>query len=341
MTSQSKRNQSSLPKYVSRDPRYGVVYRPYLGRIDGQIKWGKRVKLASHGASDSDIWKAYAELKGTEARPYTISWLFFKYFASNKFKKKAPRTQQDYRNYAKAIANRDVGGKLFGSLPLASVKRVSIRTYLDTASAPVQANRQITFLSTAWNWLAEFDEALPPNPAHRISKNEETPRDLYISDDVYLKALSLAPDWLGIAMELAYWCRARRGEVLAFTYDDYQDGGLYVQRTKKSQSEITVSRRVTELIEQSRHLPCSEGCNHVVRNANGEPVSGHGFNSAWRRLASKMGGDHFHYHDLKAKGVSDMEGEQWAGHRSKKALAVYQRKARRISPDYGSVVTSR
>ncbi len=69
MNSQSKRKQSSLPKYVSRDPRYGVVYRPYLGRANGQIKWGKRVKLASHGASDLEIWKAYEELKGIEVQP--------------------------------------------------------------------------------------------------------------------------------------------------------------------------------------------------------------------------------------------------------------------------------
>ena len=28
----------------------------------------------------------------------------------------------------------------------------------------------------------------------------------------------------------------------------------------------------------------------------------------------KMQDKHFHFHDIKAKGVSDMVGEQWAGH---------------------------
>ena len=334
----SRKKQSSLPEYVSRDPRYGVVYRPYLGRANGKIKWGKRVKLASHEATDEDIWKAYVELTGQETTPQpgTISWLFFQYFASNKFKKKAPRTQSDYRHYAKRMCNRDVNGVPFGKLRISNVKRVSIRSYLDTASAPVQANRQVTFLGTVWNWMAEYQEDMPPNPTDRITLNEESPRTLYVYDEIYYKALGLVPDWLGIAMELAYWCRARRAEVLAFTYDDYKEGGLFVNRSKDSMSEITQAKRVRQLVEESMALPRSEGCNHIVRNTEGQPISGSCFNSAWRRLASKMGDNHFHYHDLKAKGVSDMKGEQWAGHKSKKALAVYQRKARRISPIYSS-----
>ena len=334
----SKRKSQSLPDYVKRDPRYGAVYRPYLGRIDGKVKWGKRVKLATNDATDQEIWKAYEELTGHETtpQPYTISWLFFKYFASNKYKKKAPRTQQDYKDYAKAITERQINGIPFGSWKLSSVRRVTVRSYLDTASAPVQANRQMTFLGTAWNWMLEFDDALPPNPKTGVSKNDEAPRTLYVEDTEYYKVLGMVPDWLGISMELAYWCRARRQEVLNFTYEDYQNGGLYVRRAKRSQDEITVSNRVTQLVEESLALPRVDGCNHIIRNSNGLPVTASGFNSAWRRVKAKMGADHFHYHDLKAKGISDMEGEQWAGHRSKKALAVYQRKARRISPVYTS-----
>ena len=338
MSQNSRKKSQSLPEYVRRDPRYGVVYRPYLGRIDGKIKWGKRVKLASHDATDEDIWKAYEELTGQETtpQPHTISWLFFRYFQSNKFKKLEPRTQKDYRSFAKALTNRQIKGVPFGNFHLTQVRRVTCKSYLDTASAPVQANRQISFLGTAWNWLSQYEEDMPPSPTYKLEYNPETPRDLYVYDDAYYKALSLVPDWLGIAMELAYWCRARRAEVLEFTYDRYQEGGLFVKRKKKSQSEITQAKRVTQLVEESMALPRVEGCNHIIRNTLGRPVTEHGFNSAWRRLHKKMGDDHFHYHDLKAKGVSDMKDEQWAGHKSKKALAVYQRKARRISPIYSS-----
>ena len=186
-------------------------------------------------------------------------------------------------------------------------------------------------LRRAWNW-AEERHSIPPNPCSNVTPNDESPRDRYIEHAEYQEALGHAPPWLKIAMELAYICRARRAEVLALTYDDFIDGDLYLERSKKSQSEITNHPRISELIEMSKSLPA--GSNYIVRNAKGEQVNSHGFNSAWRRMKVKMGERHFHYHDIKAKGVSDMVGEQWAGHKSKKALAVYQRRARRISPEF-------
>jgi integrase len=195
----------------------------------------------------------------------------------------------------------------------------------------VQGNRQISYLKSAWNWGEERYD-IPGNPCLGVKPNKERPRDRYVSHLEYEKALSLAPEWLQIAMGLAYWCRARRAEVLAMTYEDVTEDGLIVNRLKNSMSEITVSEQVADLVVRSRSL--SEGSNHLVRNTRGKPVREAGFNSAWRRLAVRMGDDHFHFHDLKAKGISDMKNEQWAGHKTKKALAVYQRRMCKVYPDY-------
>lgn len=326
----SKRKSQSLPEYVSRDKRKGVIYRPYLGRESGKIKWGKRVRLCPYDATLEEIWEAYGEEIGPE--PNTISWLLTTFMQSPAYAKLAPRTKTDYQTHALRIKTRKLGdGSYFGNATLKSVNKRTIRGYLDTASAPVQGNRQISLLRRAWNW-AEERHSIPSNPCNNITPNDESPRDRYVEHDEYQEALGYAPSWLKIAMELAYICRARRAEVLALTYDDYIDGDLYLERTKKSQSEITDHPRIPELIEMSKSLPA--GSNHIVRNAKGEQVNAHGFNSAWRRMKVKMGDRHFHYHDIKAKGISDMKGEQWAGHKSKKALAVYQRRARRISPEF-------
>lgn len=325
-----KRKSQSLPEYVSRDKRKGVIYRPYLGRENGKIKWGKRVRLCPYDATLEEIWEAYGEEIGPE--PNTISWLLTTFMQSPAYAKLAPRTKTDYQTHALRIKTRKLGdGSYFGNATLKSVNKRTIRGYLDTASAPVQGNRQISLLRRAWNW-AEERHSIPSNPCNNITPNDESPRDRYVEHDEYQEALGYAPPWLKIAMELAYICRARRAEVLALTYDDYIDGDLYLERRKKSQSEITNHPRISELIEMSKSLPA--GSNHIVRNAKGEQVNAHGFNSAWRRMKVKMGGRHFHYHDIKAKGISDMKGEQWAGHKSKKALAVYQRRARRISPEF-------
>ena len=315
---------------MNREKSKGTVLRPYLGRINGKIKWGKRIKLAAYDAPLSEIWQAYEEIEQPKA--HTISWLLSLYLLSPQYQQLSARTQADYKRYTSTINSRRLpNGETFGNLSLSRITKRTIRGYLDTASAPVQANRQIAFLKSAWSW-AEERHPIGANPCAGVTPNPEKPRDRYVTHAEYELALSHAPDWLQIAMGLAYWCRARRAEVLAMTYENVREGGLLVERSKASLSEITVAEEVEDLIERSRKLP--EGSDRLVRNAKGQPISTGGFDSAWRRLALKMGDSHFHFHDLKAKGVSDMEGEQWAGHKSKKALAVYQRKARRISPVY-------
>ena len=306
------------------------MLRPYLGRIDGKIKWGKRIRLAPYDAPLSQIWKAYEEL--AQPKAHTISWLFSLYLSSPHYLSLAQRTRDDYQRHAVTLRTRRMpSGETFGDVSLSRITKRTIRGYLDTATAPVQANRQIAMLKAAWSWTEERYD-VPPNPCLGVKPNPEKPRDRYVTHEDYELALSYAPEWLQIAMGLAYYCRARRAEVLALTYDKVTEDGILVERSKQSMSEITVADEVLALVERSKSLP--EGSDRIVRNRLGEPVSKGGFDSAWRRMALRMGDRHFHFHDLKAKGVSDMQGEQWAGHRSKKALAVYQRKARRISPVY-------
>ena len=315
---------------MNREKGKGTVLRPYLGRINGKIKWGKRIKLAAYDAPLSEIWQAYEEQEQPKA--HTISWLLSLYLSSPHYLSLAQRTRDDYQRYAGKLRSRRMpNGESFGACSLSRITKRTIRGYLDTADAPVQANRHIAFLKAAWSW-AEERYSVGVNPCLGVKPNPEKPRDRYVTHEDYELALSYAPEWLQIAMGLAYYCRARRAEVLALTYDKVTEDGILVERSKQSMSEITVAQEVLALVERSKALP--EGSDRIVRNKIGEPVSEHGFNSAWRRLALKMGDRHFHFHDLKAKGVSDMQGEQWAGHKSKKALAVYQRKARRISPVY-------
>lgn len=315
---------------MSREKGKGTTLRPYHGRIDGKIKWGKRIRLAPYDAPLSEIWKAYEELEQPKA--HTISWLLSLYTESTHCTKLKQRTQQDYRRLSTKIKARAMpNGATFGNASLSTITKRTVRGYLDTAPAPIQANRQVSLLKAAWSW-AEERHVINPNPFTGVKLNPEAPRDRYVSHDEYEEALSYSPEWLQIAMGLAYYCRARRGEVLALTYDKVREDGILIERSKRSLDEITVAQEVLDLIDRSKALP--EGSDRIVRNTAGSPISVNGFNSAWRRLALKMGDRHFHFHDLKAKGVSDMQGEQWAGHRSKKALAVYQRKARRISPVY-------
>ena len=124
----SKKNQRqshSLPNYVSRDPRKGVIYRPYLGRVDGKIQWGKRVRLCSYDSTLEEVWQAYAEEIGPE--PNTISWLLSTYLNSPAFNKLGDRTKQDYLRHSRTIRNRELpDGSLFGGASLTQVNKLSL-----------------------------------------------------------------------------------------------------------------------------------------------------------------------------------------------------------------------
>lgn len=53
---------NELPPYVNREKGKGVCFRPYLGRKEGKIQWGKRIKLAPYDADLDYIWEQYNKL---------------------------------------------------------------------------------------------------------------------------------------------------------------------------------------------------------------------------------------------------------------------------------------
>ena len=321
-----------MPPYTSRDKVRGVVFRPYMGRVDGKIRWGSRVWLAPLDAPLSEIWAKYESLHAEQQ--HTVTWLLQTYFASRQFSNLRIKTQTDYRSRANTLQNMLMtNGKPFGQLLLTQVDRYLLREYLDLSNHPVSANRQIALLSTAWAWALERYK-IPPNACKEVKPNKETPRTRYVKDHEYRRAKSLAPPWLQVAMDLSYICRARRGEVLALTVDEIKDDGLLISRSKGSKAEVTQwTPALRAVVERAKNLDGSD--HHLVRTRAGN-IAVPQFDSAWRRLMAKVveeGGAKFSYHDIKAKGLSDMH-EPWAGHKSDSMLDTYVRTPRKISPDY-------
>jgi integrase len=328
----SKKKGSGLPPYTNRDKSRGVIFRPYLGRENGKVRWGARVWLAPFDAPLSEIWAEYESLHSEQQ--HTVTWLMETYFDSRQFNSLRVKTQADYLSRSNTLQNMLMtNGKPFGQLRLKQVDRYLLREYLDISQHPVSANRQIAVLSSAWAWALERFK-IPDNPCKQVKPNKETPRTKYITDSEYRQAKALAPSWLQVAMDLSYICRARRAEVLALTLAEVGDDGLLIQRSKGSKSEVTQwTPALRAVIDKSRNLDGSS--NHLVRTAAGS-ISVPQFDSAWRRLMSAVadqGGSRFTFHDIKAKGLSDM-AEPWAGHKSDSMLDVYVRTPRKITPDY-------
>lgn len=270
-----------------------------------------------------------------------MAWLFDTYIDSLQFRRLAKKTRDD--DMIRLPRLRAVFGQMYPH----SVTPGHIRLYMDKRgeSAPVSANRDHGFLSRVFNWARERN-ITKENPADVVKKFPETARDRYIEDWeywlVYETALTTAYPWIAPMMEVSYLCRMRKSEVTGLTEDKLLDNGIFVERGKGSKNEITLwSDRLQKAIKDGRRYCQGRdvvGLDLIFKNKAGTNISESGFNSAWQRVRDKamtegleIDGqiiklkESFTFHDIKAKGVTD-HATKASGHRSKKMLAVYDRK---------------
>ena len=249
-----KSQNEKLPPYVY------LSKGRYVFRIYHNGKLGKEIRLCNKQASLSEIWTAYEAVISQERN--TLQWLLKEYLKTDSFKELSSLTKRDYERYFEVICSRSMtDGRDFGSIPLSSITPGLIRKYLDKRGkeAPVQANREIAFISSAWNWGRERDMC-SENPCIGVRRNKEKPRDRYVTDEeynlVYELALQTAPPYIPLAMEIAYLCRARLAEILRLKSHHVQEEGLLLERVKKSRSQIiTWTPRLKVAVNGLKKLP--------------------------------------------------------------------------------------
>lgn len=297
---------------------------------------GGSTVIAPITARPSQVWAAYEQLLEEPSRP-TMQALMNLYFTSSQFKKLSHYTRTDYQRAAKVLA------PVLGAMDPNAVGITHIRQYMDRKgeTAPVCANRHLSFLQTVFKWGRERGHRLGDNPCSGVSKFTETPRSRYVTDDEYAIVLQLARKnrrarYLAPFMELAYLCRLRKNEVQTMTTDQIQQGGIYVVRGKGSENEITEwSDRLRAAVSEALALAAATQSELVIHDTRGNPIRLSTFDSAWQRLMqrAKENGlqEGFTFHDIKAKGISDHESH-YGGHRSAKMKAVYQRNPKKVKP---------
>jgi len=322
-----RKSGERLPPYVYRKGNW-YVWRPY---VDGRM--GRPVPLVRVGASMSDIWAALEQVQDT-AGP-TIRRMLDQYLRENT--RLAKRTRSDYQDYARLLCQAPLkGGRLFGDADPDSVTAPAIRQYLDRhADTPTAANRRVQFLKAAYAWAFERGR-VRSNPCTGVRLHSTPGRDRYVTDAEYTAVLQIAEEWaaagkypyLPDAMELAYLCRARLGEVLALKRSNYANGRLFVHRSKGSRSEYTImGPRGKAVIERTRRGNVISP--YLIHN-RGQRVPKNSFQTAFKRLileaeARGVISERFTVHDLKAKGVSDHTAHH-SGHRSERMRHHYNRK---------------
>lgn len=339
-----KRNnkKDKLPLYVYRG-RSSYEYRPYHGR---NVK-RPCVNLCPLDSPTSEVWQKWEEQHRKPS--FTLGWLLNEYKASLQFRqrgkeRKSQDTIREQKRQIEFIFKYPLtNGKTFGSVGLDKITKGVMRKFLDKREedgAGVGGNREKALISKAWNWASERDKILWPNPCVGVVRNPESSRDRYVTDEEYKIAYELAKSsyYLPIMMELAYLCRMRRGEILRATKDQIVAEGFDIKRLKGSKDAITFwSDRLKLAIDQARKLPSCISSIYLIHNKYGQSISKSGFDTAWQRLKKRMskeGIEPFNFHDLKAKGVSDFEGNKQAasGHKTLAQVARYDRKKIKVKP---------
>lgn len=337
-------NHHALPKYVY-IRRGWYVYREYLGHG----KLGKDIKLCPADAPVSELWQRYESLTCIGAPSKTLDWLFAQYLASSQHAAKSEKTRRDYEKNAGTIGKTKLKtGEAFGQIDADRITPGVIRKYIDArkktdgSPAPVAANRETAFLSVCFAWAVERD-LLKTNPCRDVRRNSEKPRTRYVTEAEYQQIYNQAAKWPHVqcAMEFAYLCRMRLCEVLDLKQSDITDAGIHVRRRKGSRDNITTwSPRLDAAVKLSRSLPMPTAIPinpYLIRGLSGQRLTESGFQTLWQKLmieAAEQGMERWTFHDLKARGVSDSDGDkqQASGHKSAAMVATYDRKLAEVKP---------
>ena len=144
------------------------------------------------------------------------------------------------------------------------------------------------------------------------------------------------------AMEIAYLCVARQSDVLSLSEEQISDMGIFIRQGKTGVKQIKAwTPRLRAAVSLARALPLKPGIRSLflIHQPSGSKYTRDGFNSRWReaKLAAQAKYPHlsidFTFHDLKAKGISDLEGsleekQAISGHKNSRQTAIYDRKVK-------------
>ncbi|WP_312122948.1 tyrosine-type recombinase/integrase [Kosakonia cowanii] len=311
--------------------------RVYLGRSAYEFhpKAGGNIRLCDKTSTQAQVWAAWESLMNQRPDDSLFAGLIELFFKSADFFELAKETQKDYKKYSKKIID------VFGKMPSDSIKPEHVRKYLDKrgVKSRTQANREKAFMSRVYRWGFERG-FVKGNPTKGVKQFKETGRDRYITDEEYTALYSVAPNVVRAAMELAYLCCARQNDVLEMKKSQLMAEGILIKQSKTSVAQIKGwSDRLTAAIDMAKALPLNSGMSslYIIHQPTGHKYTRDGFNSRWRkakeeaRIAYPHLSFDFTFHDLKAKGISDLQGNIYdkqaiSGHKNVEQTARYDRK---------------
>ena len=231
------------------------------------------------------------------------------------------------------------------------------RTGVVHSGRPVGVNREVKCLSRIFK-LAKTEWGLTEyNPCFQLEYNPERPREQYQDDDAFMAVYEKASKLMQCFMDLAQMNGARRGMLLAMTLADADLTKLHLR--------IPLNKRRAGAPPKYRLVPWTDDLVDVIKRAlairakvrggkkdvvdletaplflsrTGKPYGISAFNSEWRhtRERASVPAHAFHFHDIKAKAISDspdLADAQARGDHADPAITktVYRRRPAVVTP---------
>lgn len=307
--------------------------RVYIGRSAYEFKPAKNVtiRLCPLSASKRAVMQRWQEeLNKYESKAGSFLALVDDYFKSEKFKSLAPATQKKYnQNSVKVLS-------VFGRVSANQIKPEHVRKYMDLRGAehPVAANREKAFMSAVYTWAYQRGK-VSVHPVKGVERFTEVARDRYITDEEYQAVLDHADPIVAAVMEISYCCAARVSDVLSLTRDQMTTDGLLIKQGKTGKKQIKRwSDRLRGAIERAKSAQVTPSLRGIVATESGSRLTYDAFRARWVESLKEAKKAHpnlrfdFTFHDIKAKSISDYDGnrQRFSGHKSASQVAAYERK---------------
>jgi integrase len=255
-----------------------------------------------------------------------------------------PRSRRDYLGILVLLR------QSFGHLQPKEVTPRMVVTFLDVPKGRIHRNRMVTILSTVFKkaigrWCIEDDLR---NPCTGVEKWPTRPRDRYVTTDEFNRFRAICCPQVQMAMDLALLTGQRQGDIIRLTWKQVRAIGLprdqwhiEIDQGKTGKKlAIMISPAVEAVLKRAKAALPHWPREHVIRTKWGKQYSEDGFRAMWQRYCRKwkaMGNEIFHFHDLRAKSISDNESLDdaylLAGHIDiKMTRRVYDRARRKVEP---------
>lgn len=324
--------------------------RVYRGKSKYEFKppGGGTIALCALDATQAEVWAAYENAVAGSAP--TVDNLAREYFRSRDFLRKAPKTRQGYEESWSTLT------KVWAGVDATRVRPVHVRKYMDERgkTAEVAANREYSLLRNIFAWAFERGK-VKLNPCLGVKKFPEKTREKYIEDDEYYPYLEQSAAVVQVFMEISYLCAARGQDVRMLTIPQLRDDGIFIRQGKTGRKQIKAwTDRLRDAVDLAKRLRAEilskrPGVTspYLILTRTMTPYTARGLKSLWsnnrklvRGKVAEMAGVpvesvkfDWTFHDIKAKGISDFEGDKQAfsGHRSARQMQDYDRKVQ-LSP---------